>query len=113
MCRIAPNGGVTIEPPWGSTMKIETGAKNLMPTTPAGGQENSFAVGGVGKILAYSHILKTLHVRVHTIHLQGLLVLARNVIYILMCSCGIKKGLFCLLLQPKVMNTLTVLILVP
>ena len=35
---IAPNGGVTNEPPWGSTLKIETGAENIMPTPLAGGQ---------------------------------------------------------------------------
>ena len=40
---IAPNGGVTNEPPWGSTLKIETGAENIMPTPLAGGQEISFA----------------------------------------------------------------------
>ena len=36
-------GGVTNEPPRSSTLKIETGAKNKMPTLLAGGQENSFA----------------------------------------------------------------------
>ena len=37
------NGGVLNEPPWDSTLKIETGAENIMPTPPAGGQEISFA----------------------------------------------------------------------
>ena len=48
------------------------------------------------QILAYSHILKTIQVRVHTIHLQGLLVLAGNIINILRscCCCWIKKGPF-------------------
>ena len=40
---IAPYGDPTNEPPWGSTLKIETGAENIMPTPPAGGQEISFA----------------------------------------------------------------------
>ena len=40
---IAANGDPTNEPPWGSTLKIETGAENIMPTPPAGGQEISFA----------------------------------------------------------------------
>ena len=40
---IAPYGDPTNEPPWGSTLKIETGAENIMPTPLAGGQEISFA----------------------------------------------------------------------
>ena len=40
---IAANGDPTNEPPWGSTLKIETGAENIMPTPLAGGQEISFA----------------------------------------------------------------------
>ena len=53
------NGGVLNEPPWDSTLKIETGAENIMPTPPAGGQEISFApqmiflwppARGVGKL---------------------------------------------------------------
>ena len=55
------NGGVLNEPPWDSTLKIETGAENIMPTPPAGGQEISFApqmiflwppARGVGKLSA-------------------------------------------------------------
>ena len=42
---IAANGDPTNEPPWGSTLKIETGAENIMPTPLAGGQEISFAPG--------------------------------------------------------------------
>ena len=38
---IAANGGVLNEPPWGSPLKIETGAENIMPTPLAGGQEKS------------------------------------------------------------------------
>ena len=37
------NGGVLNEPPWDSTLKIETGAENIMPTPLTGGQEISFA----------------------------------------------------------------------
>ena len=57
---IAANGDPTNEPPWGSTLKIETGAENIMPTPPAGGQEISFApqmiflwppARGVGKLI--------------------------------------------------------------
>ena len=40
---IAANGDPTNEPPWGSTLKIETGAENIMPIPLAGGQEISFA----------------------------------------------------------------------
>ena len=40
---IAPYGDPTNEPPWGSTLKIETGAENIMPTPLTGGQEISFA----------------------------------------------------------------------
>ena len=40
---IAANGDPTNEPPWGSTLKIETGAENIMPTPLTGGQEISFA----------------------------------------------------------------------
>ena len=56
---IASNGDPTNEPPWGSTLKIETGAKNIMPTPLTGGQEISFApqmiflwppARGVGKL---------------------------------------------------------------
>ena len=56
---IAANGGVLNEPPWGSPLKIETGAENIMPTPLAGGQEISFApqmiflwppARGVGKL---------------------------------------------------------------
>ena len=44
---IAPNGDPMNKPPWGSTLKIETGAKNKMPTPLAGGQEKSFAGGQI------------------------------------------------------------------
>ena len=40
---IAANGDPTNEPPWDSTLKIETGAENIMPTPLTGGQEISFA----------------------------------------------------------------------
>ena len=62
---IAPYGDPTNEPPWGSTLKIETGAENIMPTPPAGGQEISFApqmiflwppARGVGKLYIIYHI---------------------------------------------------------
>ena len=43
---IAANGDPTNEPPWDSTLKIETGAENIMSTPPAGGQEISFAPPG-------------------------------------------------------------------
>ena len=42
---IAPNGDPTNEPPWGSTLKIETDVKNQMPTPLAGGLENDLEVG--------------------------------------------------------------------
>ena len=53
---IAPNGGVTNEPPWGSTMKIETGAetKSKMPQkwviAPNGGVLNEPPWGSTLKI---------------------------------------------------------------
>ena len=46
---IAANGDPTNEPPWGSTLKIETGAENIMPA-------NDFSwppARGVGKIYIY------------------------------------------------------------
>ena len=42
---IAANGDPTYEPPWGSTLKIEAGAENIMPTPLTVGQEISFALG--------------------------------------------------------------------
>ena len=40
---IAANGDPTNEPPWGSTLKIETGAENIIRTPLTWGQEISFA----------------------------------------------------------------------
>ena len=39
---IAPYGDPTNEPPWGSTLKIETGAKNIMPTPHSASVEGQF-----------------------------------------------------------------------
>ena len=58
---IAPYGDPTNEPPWGSTLKIETGAENIMPTPLAGGQRKIICganeiswppAGGVGMIFS-------------------------------------------------------------
>ena len=55
------NGGVLNEPPWDSTLKIETGAENIMPTPLAGGERKIICganeiswppAGGVGMIFS-------------------------------------------------------------